>query len=89
MTRASGTVPLQCLLGDELLVSPVIEAGATEWSMYLPDGDWVDAWTGAPVPGGQVVRRAVPIDEIPVYVRAPAWPRLRTVFDESAAHDGR
>jgi alpha-glucosidase (family GH31 glycosyl hydrolase) len=82
-------VPHQYLLGDELLISPVTEPGATEWSTYLPDGDWVDAWTGAAVGGGQVVRRAVPIHEIPVYVRAAAWPGLRSIFDESAADDGR
>lgn len=82
-------VPRQYLLGDDLLVSPVTEPGALEWSTYLPAGDWVDAWTGAAVLGRQVVRRAVPIDEIPVYVRASAWPRLRRIFDVQAGDDGR
>jgi alpha-glucosidase (family GH31 glycosyl hydrolase) len=74
--------PQQYLLGDDLLVSPVTEPGATEWSTYLPTGDWVDAWTGSTVAGGRVVSRAVPIDEIPVYVRASGWPGLRGVFQD-------
>lgn len=72
--------PLQWMLGPDLLVAPVLEPGAAEWQTYLPAGDWVDAFTGAPVAGGRVHSRAVPIDELPVYVRAEAWPRLKQVF---------
>nr|WP_232842242.1 TIM-barrel domain-containing protein [Terrimesophilobacter mesophilus] len=72
--------PLQYLLGDDLLVSPVTEPGATEWSTYLPEGEWVDAWTGQSHTGGRVVTRAVPIEEIPVYVRVSSWEKLRGVF---------
>lgn len=72
--------PMQYLLGDDLLVSPVTEPGVTEWSTYLPEGEWVDAWTGEQQAGGQVVSRAVPIDEIPVYVRSSSWDALKAVF---------
>ncbi len=72
--------PLQWMLGDEILVAPVTDAGASEWSTYLPAGEWVDAWTGSPITGGRVVSRAVPIDEIPIYVRYSAWDRLAGIF---------
>ena len=72
--------PYQYLLGDDLLISPVTEEGATEWSTYLPAGDWVDAWTGDPVAGGQVVSRAVPLEIIPVYCRAEAWTTRKAIF---------
>lgn len=72
--------PVQWMLGDDLLIAPVIEAGVHEWSSYLLDGGWVDAWTGEPVVGGALVKRPVPLDEIPVYVRASAWPRMKAVF---------
>jgi 1,3-alpha-isomaltosidase len=72
--------PLQYRLGDDLLVSPVTEPGATEWTTYLPDGQWVDAWTGHLLDGGQRVTRPVPLEIIPVYVRASAWERLAPVF---------
>ncbi|WP_026874370.1 TIM-barrel domain-containing protein [Jiangella gansuensis] len=70
----------QFKLGDDLLVAPVLTPGASTWDVYLPAGDWVDAWTGQQVAGGQVVSRPVPIDEIPVYCRTSAWPHLREVF---------
>lgn len=73
--------PFQYLLGDDLLVSPVTDEAATEWKTYLPAGDWVDVWTGHEFSGEQVVTRAVPLEEIPVYVRAAAWMQLKSVFD--------
>jgi alpha-glucosidase (family GH31 glycosyl hydrolase) len=71
--------PLQWMLGRDLLVAPVLDAGATEWTVYLPEGEWVDAFTGQPQPAG-VVTRPTPIDELPVYVRADAWERMRELF---------
>ncbi|MBX3309917.1 MAG: hypothetical protein KF739_05720 [Cryobacterium sp.] len=72
--------PQQWLLGNDMLVSPVTEPGAHTWETYLPRGEWVDAWTGQSFAGEQVVSRSVPIDEIPVYVRASSWKQLQAVF---------
>ncbi len=72
--------PQQWLLGNDVLVSPVTEPGAHTWDTYLPRGEWVDAWTGQSFAGEQVVSRSVPIDEIPVYVRASSWEQLQAVF---------
>ncbi len=75
--------PQQWMLGDDLLVSPVTEAGAQEWPTWLPPGEWVDVWTGegrTVGAGGEVVTRAVPLDEVPVWCRATAWHRLGLVF---------
>lgn len=72
--------PGQFLLGDDLLVSPVTSPGATTWTTYLPEGDWVDVWTGEVTAGGGTVERAVPRDVVPVYCRAAAWPELASVF---------
>jgi alpha-glucosidase (family GH31 glycosyl hydrolase) len=72
--------PLQWMLGDSLLVAPVVEEGAAAVRAYLPPGDWIDAFTGEAVTGGSVVERPTPIDEVPVWVRAADWPALRDVF---------
>lgn len=72
--------PLQWLLGADILVAPVLSPGVAEWTVYLPAGDWVDAFTGQPATGGTTVSRYVPMDELPVYVRAHAWPALAGVF---------
>ena len=39
--------------------------------VYLPAGaQWIDFWTGKSLKGGQTIQREVPIDIMPVYVRA-------------------
>ncbi|TCO40596.1 galactose mutarotase-like protein [Kribbella antiqua] len=60
--------PYQYLLGNELLVNPVLEPGATTWTSYLPEGEWYDVWTGDTVSRG-LISRDVPLDVIPVYTR--------------------
>lgn len=72
--------PYQYLLGDDVLVAPVCEEGTDTWTAYLPAGSWVDAWTGDVVTGEQVVERAVPIHEIPVYLAATRAEDLLPVF---------
>jgi alpha-D-xyloside xylohydrolase len=60
----------QFLLGDDLLIAPVVVEGATERRVYLPAGArWLDAWTGDPVPGGQWITASAPLERIPVYLR--------------------
>ncbi|CAN5285058.1 hypothetical protein BH11ACT3_BH11ACT3_15300 [soil metagenome] len=72
--------PLQWMLGDSLLVAPVTEEGASSVSAYLPAGDWVDAFTGESVAGEVVIERRTQIDEVPVWVRAVDWERMREIF---------
>jgi alpha-D-xyloside xylohydrolase len=55
--------------GPHLLVAPVYEEDATERELYLPEGEWVDLWTGERRSGGQVIVRDAPLDEIPVHLR--------------------
>jgi alpha-D-xyloside xylohydrolase len=60
----------QFMLGDDLLVAPVITEGAREREVYLPAGaQWRDAWTGEPLAGGQRRTAPAPLETIPVYVR--------------------
>jgi 1,3-alpha-isomaltosidase len=61
--------PYQYLLGDSLLVAPVVKPGVEDWPVYLPEGAWSDAWTGEELTGGAVITRPAPLDRIPVFVR--------------------
>lgn len=70
----------QWMLGDDLLVAPVLEAGAIRWPVYLPAGKWVDAWSGERLSGVAQTDAVTPLDHIPVYVREEAWADLRPVF---------
>jgi alpha-D-xyloside xylohydrolase len=51
-------------------------------AVYLPKGtDWVDFWTGEKYTGGQTVNKEVPLDIIPLYVKAgtilPIGPKVQ------------
>jgi alpha-glucosidase (family GH31 glycosyl hydrolase) len=60
------------LLGDALLVCPVITPGVRDRSCYLPAGDWVDYWTGEMYRGAGYVTLPAPLERIPLLVRAGA-----------------
>lgn len=69
--RAAQDLRDQYLFGRNLLVSPVIEQGATSRAVYLPKGtEWIDFWTGARHQGGAKLQVAAPIGQIPVQVAA-------------------
>jgi len=61
--------PLQWLVGDDLLVTPVVEPGAGDLAVLLPEGRWSDPVSGETLEGGTETRRVVPADALPVLVR--------------------
>lgn len=60
------------LLGDALLVAPVLEKGVTSRSVLLPRGRWYDTETGEAFEGPGKIRVAAPAGRIPVLARAGA-----------------
>lgn len=60
------------LLGDSLLVCPVLEPNATSRYVYLPKGQWYHYWTSRLWEGGKETQIDAPIDEIPLFVKAGA-----------------
>lgn len=59
----------QYLLGPDLLVAPVLNADGVV-GVYLPEGEWVDYWTGERVTGGRTLIRDVGLDSMPIFVRS-------------------
>jgi alpha-glucosidase (family GH31 glycosyl hydrolase) len=60
----------QFMLGDRLLVAPVLEQGQRTRDVYLPDGTWLDFWNGTVFEGGQYVEDyPAPLDTLPLFVR--------------------
>jgi alpha-glucosidase/alpha-D-xyloside xylohydrolase len=62
----------QFLWGRDILVSPVVEKGATSRRLYLPRGRWIDFWTEERIDGGREIDRAVDLETLPLHVRAGA-----------------
>ena len=60
----------QYMFGPDLLVSPILEAGMTERTLYLPEGSWRNINDGTIFEGSRMVTVAAPIDELPVFAKA-------------------
>jgi alpha-glucosidase (family GH31 glycosyl hydrolase) len=60
----------QYMWGAHILVAPVLEAGATHRTTYLPAGQWWDYWTNQPIDGGKSSAREVDLETLPLYVKA-------------------
>lgn len=57
------------LTGENILVAPVVTQGSVKRMVYLPEGNWVDYWTGSRIEGGQYFIADAPIDVCPMYVK--------------------
>ncbi len=73
------------LLGDDLLVAPVVERGATSRAVLFPPGRWRDWWTGELHEGPGEATVAAPLDTLPLFVREGGLvPMLRPTIDTLA-----
>lgn len=68
----AATIEDAYLWGDSMLVAPVLEAGATHRTTYLPQGVWWDYWNNERRTGGAEVTREVTLETMPLYVKAGA-----------------
>ncbi len=60
------------MIGDDLLVAPVLKPDLTQRLVYLPEGEWYDYWTNKRYKGGTTIRADAPLETVPMYVRAGA-----------------
>lgn len=74
--------PTQYMFGDHLLVAPVIKKGGKRM-LWLPPGEWIDAWRGERHCGAKMLEVEVALHEIPLFIRAgaiiPTLPKLQFV----------
>ena len=68
---AAWQADLEYLLGPDLLVAPMTDPSGTR-TVYLPEGEWVDWWTGTVHTGQSYVRVSQPLDRIPLFARRGA-----------------
>ena len=58
------------LVGEKLLVAPVVNPGEKVRKVYLPEGTWYSFWTGEKHEGKRFFLEEAPLDHCPIYVKA-------------------
>lgn len=59
----------QCMMGPALLIAPVLHSDE-EVTVSLPEGIWIEYWTGNSVKGGQKIKLAPDLSEMPIFLRS-------------------
>ena len=74
------------LLGENLLIAPVLDKGALKREVYLPRGQWYDFWTHRLIEGGSLFTTDAPLERLPLFVRAgaviPLWPVMQYTSEQ-------
>lgn len=59
------------MLGDEILVAPVLEEGQAARNIYLPEGKWIDQKDGTIHQGPMWLNNyEAPIDVLPYFIKS-------------------
>ncbi len=79
----------QFMVGDDLLVAPILGPGITSRLVYLPRGTWYDYWTNRKYSGGTMIRVEAPLETVPMFVRGgaiiPKGPAMNFVGEKPSA----
>jgi len=62
----------QFMIGNDLLVAPIVKPDVTQRLVYLPKGVWYDYWTNKKYEGGSMIRVDAPLETVPMFVRGGA-----------------
>jgi alpha-glucosidase len=82
--RQSWKIEDQFLLGQDILVAPIVEKSARDRSVYLPPGSWVHVWSGktyGTAERGQTVKVPAPLGQIPAFYRADSHTGSRWILE--------
>ncbi len=76
----------QFMIGDDLLVAPIVKPDVTRRLVYLPQGTWYDYWTNKKYTGGTMITVDAPLETVPMFVRGgaiiPIGPALNYVGEK-------
>ncbi|GAV12357.1 TIM-barrel domain-containing protein [Paenibacillus sp. NAIST15-1] len=62
----------QFLVGDSVIIAPIYRPNTQYRSVYLPEGEWVDYWSGKRFAGKQHIHVHAPLEKLPIFVRSGA-----------------
>lgn len=80
----------QYLLGDYILIAPIENStGNDAREVFIPDGTWIDVWSGEKFVGPRTVTVTHDLDTSPVFVREGALVPLARNAESTSATDWR
>lgn len=76
----------QFMVGNDLLVAPVMKPDVSRRLVYLPKGSWYDYWTNKKYEGGTMIAVDAPLETVPMFVRGgsiiPMGPEMNYVGEK-------
>ncbi len=73
-------IAVEYMFGPEILVRPIIDQGAKETKVYLPQNKWYNFWNDKPVKGGRWIKMKTELETIPIFVKDGSFiPLVRPV----------
>lgn len=82
----------QYMSGDWFLVAPVYDVNATRREdIYLPEGRWIDYWTGKEYFGPATISYDAPLDTLPLFVKGGAIVPMyqEHLYDNQQEYNGK
>lgn len=74
------------MVGETVLVAPVVQQGQTKRLVYLPRGEWVDFWNNREYAGHQDIVADAPLAKLPLFVQKntllPWGPAVSHISDQ-------
>lgn len=77
----------QFLFGEAMLVAPVSSKEKSK-PVYLPNGEWYNAFTDEKVKGGTEKNMDVPIYQLPIFIKASSIIPMQQVVQSTKDHPG-
>ena len=68
--KGYGKINQQFMIGNELLVAPVVEKGVSTVGIYLPEGNW-KSFNGRNYQGSQIIEIPVTLNDLPYFEKQP------------------
>lgn len=81
------TIDDEFMLGADLLAAPILHPAQTSRMVYLPEGTWIDFWTGKQIKGGTAIQVDAPLETVPLFIRGgaviPMGPEMNYVGEKT------
>lgn len=77
----------QFMLGNNVIVAPIMQPSAEHRAVYLPEGEWIDYWTDEVYSGGSHHLVHAPLEVLPIFIKKGTVIALGEVKHSTEAKD--